>query len=285
MRVVDAIVDWFETIQVEKYFGYAGGAVWPFMDALIDHPEMEGIQAKHESHAVHMADIYYRTSGKVAPVIVTKGPGLLNCVGGVASAMHDMSAVMLIAGSGSTHFLGKGGMQEIYYKGFEDAVSVLRPVTKGSWQVVRPDTVIEVLNQAYKLADSGRPGPVFVQVPFDIQLAEVEGDDRAGEASRRNLAVAPRRARAWTRSWSWLRGRASLPARRRRSRPFHRRSRGVPRCRRAPPDPARDDAHGEGAARRDPSALPRRRRSLRHAARGRSLAERRSRARGRSAVQ
>ena len=175
MRVVDAIATWFEEIGVDRYFGIAGGAIWPFMDALVDHPEMEGIQSKHESHAVHMADVYYRTTGKVAPVLVTKGPGLLNCVGGVATAMHDMAAVMLISGSGSTHFMGKGGMQEIYFNGFEDAVSVFRPVTKGSWLVIRPDTVIEVLNQAYKLATSGRPGPVFVQVPFDVQLAEIEG--------------------------------------------------------------------------------------------------------------
>ncbi len=188
MRVVDAIAAWFEEIQVEHYFGYAGGAIWPFMDALVDHPNMEGIQAKHESHAVHMADIYYRTTGRIAPVLVTKGPGLLNCVGGVASAMHDGSAVLVIAGSGSTHFFGKGGMQEIYYHGFEDAVSVMRPVTKGAWLLVRPDTVLEVLNQAYKLATSGRPGPVFVQVPFDVQQAEVEGEieppGRRGVTSR-----------------------------------------------------------------------------------------------------
>ena len=87
--------DWFAEIGVEPYFGYCGGAVWPFMDALVDHPEMEGIQAKHESHAVHMADVYWRSTRKIAPVIVTKGPGLLNCVGGVATAMHDMAAVML----------------------------------------------------------------------------------------------------------------------------------------------------------------------------------------------
>jgi acetolactate synthase-1/2/3 large subunit len=176
MRVVDAIADWFAEIGVEKYFGYAGGAIWPFMDALIDHPEMEGIQAKHESHAVHMADVYWRSTKKIAPVVVTKGPGLLNCVGGVATAMHDMAGMLVIAGSGPTHFLGKGGMQELYYHGFEDAVSVMRPVTKGSWLLVRPDTVIEVLNQAYKLAVSGRPGPVFVQLPIDVQQGLVEGE-------------------------------------------------------------------------------------------------------------
>lgn len=175
MRVVDAISEWFAQAGMKHYFGYAGGAIWPFMDALIDHPELEGIQSKHESHAVHMADIYYRTTGRVAPVLVTKGPGLLNCVGGAASAMHDGAAVMIIAGCGSTHLFGKGGMQELYYHGFEDAVNVFRPVTKGTWLVVRPDTVVDVLNQAYKLATTGRPGPVFIQVPFDIQRAEVQG--------------------------------------------------------------------------------------------------------------
>jgi len=176
MRVVDAVASWFAEIGVTDYFGYAGGAMWPFLDALVDHPEMDGIQAKIESNAVHMADVYYRTSGRIAPVIVTKGPGLLNCVGGMASAMHDTSAILLIAGAGSTHFLGKGGMQEMYYKGHEDALNVLRPVTKGVWMCVRPDHVIDILNTAYKTAITGRPGPVFVQLPFDIQLGEVEGD-------------------------------------------------------------------------------------------------------------
>ncbi|HEV7564415.1 MAG TPA: thiamine pyrophosphate-binding protein [Microbacteriaceae bacterium] len=175
VRVVDAIATWFEQAGVDQYYGYAGGAVWPLLDALVDHPEMTGVQAKHESHAVHMADIRYRTTGKLAPVIVTKGPGLLNCVGGAATALYDMSAVMIIAGCGPTHFFGKGGMQEIYYHGFEDAVNVFRPVTKGTWLLVRPDTVIEVLNQAYNVATAGRPGPVFVQIPLDVQLAIVEG--------------------------------------------------------------------------------------------------------------
>ena len=194
MRVVDAIADWFSEVGVEHYFGYAGGAIWPIMDALIDHPEMEGIQTKHEEHAVHAADIYNRTTGKVAPVIVTKGPGLLNCVSGVATAMHDQAAVMVIGGGGSTHLLGKGSMQELYYKGFEDAVSIFRPITKGSWLAVRPDTVIDVLNYAYKVATTGRKGPVFVQLPLDIQLAEVEGEIEG--PARRTIVTRSRPARS-----------------------------------------------------------------------------------------
>ena len=68
MRVVDAVAEWFEVAGFKHYFGYAGGAVWPFLDALTDKPEIDGIQAKHESHAVHMADLYYRVSGRIAPV-------------------------------------------------------------------------------------------------------------------------------------------------------------------------------------------------------------------------
>jgi len=190
MRVVDAVAAWFEEIGVQHYFGYAGGAIWPFLDALVDHPKLQGIQGKVEHNAIHAADIYYRTTGRVAPVVVTKGPGLLNCVGGAASAMHDTSAVMIIAGAGSTHFFGKGGMQELYYKGHEDALSVFRPVTKGVWMCVRPDTVIDILNTAYKTATTGRPGPVFVQLPFDIQTAQVEGDIEG--STSRTVSFRPR---------------------------------------------------------------------------------------------
>lgn len=176
MRVVDAVAQWFETSGFERYFGYAGGAVWPLLDGLVSKPDIVGIQSKHESHAVHMADAYYRVTGKVAPVIVTKGPGLMNTVGGVASMRHDSVAGLVIAGSGSTHFLGRAGMQELYYSGFEDVVALMRPITKGAWLCVRPDQVVDVLNTALKVATSGRPGPAFVGLPYDIQLAEVEGE-------------------------------------------------------------------------------------------------------------
>jgi acetolactate synthase-1/2/3 large subunit len=176
MRVVDAVAQWFETAGIQHYFGYAGGAIWPLMDGLVDVPDIKGYQAKNEGHAVHMADVYYRITGRLAPVVVSKGPGLMNTVGAVASAMHDTSAVLVLAGSGSTHFLGRAGMQEMYYHGFEDAVSVFRPIPKGAWLIVRPDQVVDVLNTALKVATSGRPGPVFVQLPYDIQLAEVYGE-------------------------------------------------------------------------------------------------------------
>nr|MDT0660951.1 thiamine pyrophosphate-binding protein [Micromonospora sp. DSM 115978] len=176
MRTVDAIAEWLEAAGMTHYYGYAGGAVWPLLDGLVDRPNLVGVQAKHESHAVHQADIHFRLTGQVAPVIVTKGPGLLNCVGGAASAMHDAIPMLILAGSGPTHFIGKGGMQELFYAGFDDAVQVFRPISKGAWLCVRPDTVIDTLNHALRVATSGRPGPVFVQLPLDVQLSEVEGE-------------------------------------------------------------------------------------------------------------
>lgn len=176
MRVVDAVAAWFKAAGMTHYFGYAGGAIWPFLDALIEYPEIVGIQGKHESQSVHQADIYYRLTGRIAPVIVTKGPGLMNTVGGMANAYHDSIPILLIGGGGSTHFLGKAGMQEMFYKGHEDSVSVFRPVTKGAWMCVRPDTVIDTLNFAYRTAVTGRPGPVYVQLPLDIQMGQVEGE-------------------------------------------------------------------------------------------------------------
>ena len=177
MRVTDAIGDWFAARGIEHYFGYSGAAALPILDGLVGHPEIEPVQPKHESHAVHMADAYYRVTGRLAPVIVTKGPGILNCIGALATAMYDTSAVMVICGGGPTHHLGKS-MQELTQHGFEDVVNVVRPVVKRAWFQVRPDTVMDTLNQAYKIATTGRPGPVFVQLPLDVVLAEVEGEVR-----------------------------------------------------------------------------------------------------------
>jgi acetolactate synthase I/II/III large subunit len=181
MRVTDAIGDWFAARGFEHYFGYAGAAALPLLDGLANHPEIVGIQPKHESHAVHMADMYYRVTGRIAPVVVTKGPGVANCIGGMATALHDTSAVMLIAGGGPTHHLGKS-MQEFSYHGFEDVVNLLRPVCKRAWFQTRPDTIIDTLNQAYKIAITGRPGPVFVYIPLDILWAQVEGNVQAPRA-------------------------------------------------------------------------------------------------------
>lgn len=174
MRVVDAVAQFFVNEGVEHYFGYIGGTVWPILDALVDKPQLKGIQPRHEAAAVNMADAYYRLKHKVAPVIVTKGPGVLNTVCALSNAMHDSSAVVLISGAGGTQFFDRGGFEEIYYHQYEDTTSIFRPLVKRAWLVVRPENTLDILTRAFKTATTGRPGPVFVQLPWDIQNTEVD---------------------------------------------------------------------------------------------------------------
>lgn len=148
--------------------------MWPFLDALIDKPQLKGIQPKHEAAAVQMADAYFRLKHKIAPVIVTKGPGVLNTVCALSNAMHDSSAVVLISGAGATQFFDRGGFEEIYYHQYEDTTSIFRPLVKRAWLVVRPEHTLDIMARAFKTALSGRPGPVFVQLPWDIQNTEID---------------------------------------------------------------------------------------------------------------
>jgi acetolactate synthase-1/2/3 large subunit len=169
MKVSEAIAQFFVEAGFQHYFGVPGGAIWAMLDGLIDHPEIKGIVSRQENEAVHMADMYYRATGRVAPVIATKGPGVLNMPNALSNAMFESSAVLAIGASGPTQFFGKGGFEEIYFHQDEDTLSVFRPIVKQAWLVVRPEDVVEVLQKAYKTAISGRPGPVFVQIPWDIQ--------------------------------------------------------------------------------------------------------------------
>ena len=121
-----------------------------------------------------MADVYYRMKHKVAPVIVTKGPGVLNTVCALSNAMHDSSAVVLISGAGATQFFDRGGFEEVYYHQNEDTTSIFRPIVKRAWLVVRPEHTLDILARAFKTATTGRPGPVFVQLPWDIQNTEID---------------------------------------------------------------------------------------------------------------
>ena len=132
MRVVDAIAEWFEVAGFKHYFGYAGGSIWPFLDALTDKPKIEGIQAKHESHAVHMADMYYRVTGKIAPVIVKKGPGLLNAVGAAPAPCTNSAPVLIIAGGSAPPISwARPACRRFSITGSRTRMSIFRPVMQG----------------------------------------------------------------------------------------------------------------------------------------------------------
>jgi len=159
------------------------------------------IQVRHEQSACHLADGYYRASGKPLLAFTSIGPGAANAVIGVATAFVDSTALVLVTGETHTYMFGAGVLQEIERHHWADFQSVLRPIVKRSWLITRVDQVTKVIAQAFRTATSGRPGPVHMALPMDVQAesAEVEfpklkpvehpvrvrGDSQAiGEAAR-----------------------------------------------------------------------------------------------------
>lgn len=169
MRAADAVAECLVKAGIEYHFGLTGHANWAIIDALIEKPQVKQIMVKHEAQAVFMADAFFRLRHKIALVTASVGPGALNLVGALANAFMDSSAVLTIAGAGPSQYFDKGGLEEIYIHFPEDFVSVIKPVVKHAWLATRPDTLPDFVARAYKVATSGRPGPVLVHAPFDIQ--------------------------------------------------------------------------------------------------------------------
>ena len=215
-------------------------------------------------------------------MIVTKGPGVLNCVGALATAMYDTSAVMVICGGGPTHHLGKS-MQELTQHGFEDVVNLMRPVVKRAWFQVRPDTVMDTLNQAYKIATTGRPGPGVRPAP--ARRGARRGRGRDPDPQDGHVADAPRRTTASTRSSDLLE---------QAERPFLLAGGGIAHSpgrpssaqgvRRGDPYPDRDHASGQRRDLRGASSVHGPGRAIGKRRRGRDLAPGRPRARHRRAI-
>lgn len=153
--------------QVDTVFGYPGGTVLPIYDALKDAP-LQHILTVHEQGAAHAADGYARASGKTGVCIATSGPGATNLVTGLAAAFMDSVPVVAITGQVSTGLIGRDAFQEI------DITGITMPITKHNFKVKSSDKLVDVLRQAFRIAHRGRPGPVLVDVPRDIQTAAVE---------------------------------------------------------------------------------------------------------------
>lgn len=159
----------------EVFFGVVGHGNWALLDAL-DHAGIRGIRARCEDHAVHMADGYWRTKRAAPPAVVVAsgGPGATNMIPALAEAYYSSVALVALIGAGPSQWFDRGGIQEAYRSGPEDWISLARPVTKKALLVNRPDTTLEMFVRAWKEAITGRPGPVLVQVPFDIQATPTE---------------------------------------------------------------------------------------------------------------
>src|SRR5919205_3447950 len=151
---------------VEHIFGYPGGAVLPIYDALFHQEKVRHILVRHEQGAVHAAEGYARSSGKVGCVLVTSGPGATNAVTGLTDAMMDSVPIVCITGQVPTHLIGSDAFQEC------DTVGITRPCTKHNYLVKSIEELPRVLHEAFHIASTGRPGPVVVDIPKDVQFAK-----------------------------------------------------------------------------------------------------------------
>ncbi len=150
---------------VEVIFGYPGGAVLPIYDELFQQDKIRHILVRQEGGAVHAAEGYARSTGKVGVVLVTSGPGATNSVTGLTDALMDSIPVVCITGQVPTHLIGNDAFQEC------DTVGITRPCTKHNWLVKNVNDLARIVHEAFYIAKAGRPGPVVVDIPKDIQFA------------------------------------------------------------------------------------------------------------------
>src|SRR5688500_19457647 len=170
--LVKALID----EEVEVVFGYPGGAVLPIYDSLFKQNRLRHILVRHEQGAVHAAEGYARSTGRVGVVLVTSGPGATNTVTGLTDALMDSVPVVCLTGQVPTHMIGNDTFQEA------DTVGITRPCTKHNWLVKDTAKLAETIHQAFHVATHGRPGPVLGDIPQDVQIGSAPGRERGGRA-------------------------------------------------------------------------------------------------------
>jgi acetolactate synthase-1/2/3 large subunit len=151
---------------VDTLFGYPGGAVLPIYDALFAEPRLKHILVRHEQGATHAAEGYARSTGKPGVVLVTSGPGATNAVTGIVDALMDSIPLVVITGQVATHLIGTDAFQEC------DTIGITRPCTKHNYLVKAVEDLPRILHEAFHIATSGRPGPVVIDIPKDVQFAK-----------------------------------------------------------------------------------------------------------------
>ncbi len=164
-----------EDQEVDFIFGYPGGAVLPIYDELKNHSSIKHILVRHEQGAGHAAEGYARSSGKPGVVLVTSGPGATNVVTALTDAYMDSVPLVCISGQVPTHLIGTDAFQEC------DTTGITRPCTKHNWLVKDIKDLSKTLHEAFKVATTGRPGPVLVDIPKDIQFAKIKYTKRKKE--------------------------------------------------------------------------------------------------------
>lgn len=159
---------------VDTVFGYPGGAVLPIYDAIFQQNQLKHVLVRQEGGAVHMAEGYARSTGKVGVVLVTSGPGATNAVTGLTDALMDSIPVVCLTGQVPTHLIGNDAFQEA------DTTGITRPCTKHNYLVKDIDDLSRIMHEAFYVARSGRPGPVVIDLPKDILMGVGEYIEQAG---------------------------------------------------------------------------------------------------------
>ena len=159
--VVQALIDQ----GVDTVFGYPGGAVLPIYDEIFQQNSIKHVLVRHEQGAVHAAEGYARSTGKPGVALVTSGPGATNAVTGLTDALMDSIPIIVLTGQVPTFMIGSDAFQEC------DTVGITRPCTKHNWLVKETDKLAAVMHEAFHIATSGRPGPVVIDIPKDVQFA------------------------------------------------------------------------------------------------------------------
>jgi acetolactate synthase-1/2/3 large subunit len=159
--LVQCLID----LGVDTVFGYPGGAVLPIYDTIYNHPKLKHILVRHEQGATHMAEGYARSTGKPGVVLVTSGPGATNAITGITDALMDSIPMVVITGQVATHLIGTDAFQEA------DTVGLTRHCTKHNYLVKDPANLAATVHEAFHIATSGRPGPVVIDIPKDVQVA------------------------------------------------------------------------------------------------------------------
>ncbi len=166
MRGGEAIIESLKKMGVETIFGYPGGQTIPFYDMLYD-ADIDHILVRHEQAAAHAADGFARASGKVGVCLATSGPGATNLVTGIATSYMDSSPIVAITGQVPTHLIGNDAFQEA------DIMGITMPIVKHSFQPKDPDLIPSIIKTSFDIAASGRPGPVLIDVPKEVQEGEL----------------------------------------------------------------------------------------------------------------
>ena len=173
VRCATAMIKALEAVGTEIAFGYNGHGNWALLDAIQYESGIRGVAVRAEDQAVHLADGYARAKkGKIPIVCTSVGPGNMNIAPALANAFFESSPMLVLAGGGSTHWLDRGGIEEFYRYGPDEWIQSVKTYTKKAAMISRPDTAVDTMLRAYKTAVTGRPGPVVLQVPFDIQHSE-----------------------------------------------------------------------------------------------------------------